>query len=391
MSKAISMKRKTIDLGAFGKITGYDSGYNQASDVLVERTVDGVSYADMYREFQETIALQNSERTAIVDFLTFPTVEAFESVSQLSGTRFERATEYGEPRGARLKPTSFLLGFDFDSYDVGVRYTYQFLSNATAQQAEALHASVLEADNQLMFEKVLEAIYNNQNRSAEIMDRPVNVYALYNADGTVPPAYKSNVFDGTHNHYMTSGDTVVDSGDVEDLIQNVTEHGYSSGNGVQLVLAVNSREGKVIRNFRISNGDNYDFIPSQGSGTQLILDPGQTITGGQPSSFYRGLPVIGSYGEALVIEDDNFPPGYMLVVGTGGRANLNNPVGLREHTDPSQRGLRLIRGPQIDYPLTDSFYLRAFGTGIRQRGGSAVMQITASPTYSPPAQYVYPR
>ena len=52
------------------------------------------------------------------------------------------------------------------------------------------------------------------------------------------------------------------------------------------------------------------------------------------------------------------------------------------------RGLRLVKGPDRDYPLTDSFYLHGFGTGIRHRGAGVVMQITASGSYTTPAAYV---
>ena len=90
----------------------------------------------------------------------------------------------------------------------------------------------------------------------------------------------------------------------------------------------------------------------------------------------------------IIVEDDLFPVGYVLVVGSGGSMNLNNPVGIREHKNASLRGLRLVKGRDADYPLIDSFYNCGLGSGIRQRGGAAVMQIKASGTYAPPSQYL---
>lgn len=383
-----------LNLESFGFMTdlvGADShGYNQQSDVLVAQSLDGVDYNKMWTEFQQSLAIQNAERTAIVQFLTFPVSSPTDQVSQLSGAKFERQTEYGEPRGVRQQPTTFWLGYDLVDYDIAIRYTWKYLANATSAQVEALHSSVIEADNQNLFVAVMRALYaGNTNRSTNINDQPYTVYGLYNADGTVPPSYKSNVFDGTHTHYTVSGAATIDSGDLDALMQQLTEHGYSRVNGVQQVVAVNSREGKVIRQFRIATGASYDFIPSASEATALILDPGQTVSGGQPASFYKGLNVIGSYGEALIIEDDNFPPSYVTIIGTGGRENLNNPVGLREPTNASLRGLKLVKGPDNDYPLTDSFYIHSFGSGIRQRGGAAVMQIKASGSYTAPTQYLY--
>lgn len=364
------------------------TGFNDSRDVLVTSSTDGVDYNTMWSEFQATILLQNAERQAIIDFLTFDVTELVESVAQLSSAKFERASEYGEPRGIRQKPTSFSIGYDFGWYDLGARYTWQFLADASSGQVEAIHSAALDADNRLMFEVVLSALYNNVNRTAVIDDVEVPVKALYNADGTVPPTYKTNTFDGTHNHYMVSGAATIDSVDLDDLIEQLRHHGYDRTNGVTQVLLVNSREGKKIRTFRQASGDTYDFIPATSEPQDLILEATQTVSGGRPSGTYGGLNVIGKYGDLLIIEDDLFPVGYVVIIGTGGRQNLNNPVGLRQHRNPALRGLRLVKGRDADYPLIDSFYNRGVGTGIRQRGGSAVMQIKASGSYAPPTQYL---
>ena len=97
--------------------------------------------------------------------------------------------------------------------------------------------------------------------------------------------------------------------------------------------------------------------------------------------------MLGSYGPWTIIVDDLFPEAYIAGVATGGPEQLNNPVGFREHANASLRGLRLVKGPSPDYPLIDSFYQRGFGTGIRQRGGAAVMQITTNATYTAPTTY----
>lgn len=384
------MKTNIFDLprDAFGRLFGADQGYNDARDVVVNQTVDGADLNDIWGEFQETVGIRNAERSLIIDLLTFNVTNAIESVTQMSAAKFERAGEYSEPRGTRVKPASFFLGYGLDWFDIANRYTWRFLADATQEQVEAIHASVLEGDNQNVFAGVLKALYDNNNRVADINDQEVNVYALYNADGTVPPSYKNNTFDGTHNHYMVSGAATVDSGDLDDLIENITEHGYSQANGVQVIVCVNSVQGKVIRKFRLADGDSYDFIPAADEPLDVILDPGQSVSGSRPAGSYKGLKVIGKYGEALIIEDDLFPAGYLLGFGTGGRNDLNNPVGFRQHGNPAMQGLRLVKGPDADYPLVDSFYQRGFGTGIRQRGGAAVMQIKASGSYAPPANYI---
>lgn len=373
---------------SFLTISGRDGGFQDSRDVLVNSTTDGVDLNTLWTEFQQTVAMDNASRQAIINFISFPVTRNIETVAQLSSAKFERSSEYGEPRGMRQKSTSFSLGYDFGWYDLAARYTWQFLADADASQVEANHNAALDGHNRLVFELVLSALYTSTNRETDIDGQIIAVKALYNADGVVPPAYKSNVFDATHTHYLVSGAAAIESGDLDDLFEHLRHHGYDSTNGVQQIIAVNSREGKVIRKFRVATGATYDFIPALGQPQDRILDAGQQITGGAIAATYNGLRAIGSYGELIIVEDDLFPAGYVLNIGSGGSMNLNNPVGIREHANASLRGLRLVKGRDGDYPLIDSFYNVGLGTGIRQRGGSAVMQIKATGTYAAPAQYL---
>jgi hypothetical protein len=113
----------------------------------------------------------------------------------------------------------------------------------------------------------------------------------------------------------------------------------------------------------------------------------QGLLGTQVASTFRGLNVVGSYGTLLIIEEDYIPAGYMVALASGGQANLNNPIGLREHQNAGLRGLRLVKGRSDDYPLIDSYYARGFGTGVRQRGAGMVMQVTTAASYTAPAAY----
>lgn len=386
-----------LPLAALGPIKGLPllsgaethGGYNAAAD-LVTQTVDGFDINELWADFAKTVAIANEARTKIIQLLTFPVTKNIERVAQVSSARFEVASEYGEPRGIRPGTSYFNLGYDFEWYDLAARYTWKFLAEAPASQVEANNQMALEADNALIFEKVMQALYaGNNNREADINGiQDVPVYGLYNNDGTVPPKFKNNTFDGTHNHYMVSGAAAIEPGDVDDLYKNIAEHGYTLQAGYKHLLMVNSVEADVIRTWKIATGATYDFIPASGGYAQL-LPVDQQLIGSQPAPTYQGLNVAGSYGPWLVIEDDLFPAKYIVGSATGGPENLNNVVGLREHVNTSLRGLRLVKGPNPDYPLIDSFYQRGFGTGIRQRGAAAVMQIKASGAYAPPASYGY--
>lgn len=377
-------------LGIAVGIGGGEQGYNTEGDVITQ-TVDGVDLRGIWDEFQQTVALRNSQRQSLVNFLTYGVTNPIETVPQFgAGADFEVASEFGVPKSVRTGADYFQMGFAFEWYDVAGRFTWRYLAEATAAQVESVHQSILEADNRNVFREVMATLFDNTNRSTDIRNQAYTVYALYNADGTVPPAYKTNTFDGTHNHYLASGAATVDSGDLDDMIEHIEHHGYTPSSGVEIVIMVNKAQGDVIRQFRsIANGGTatYDFIPAQG--TPSLLMPKDMVTGDarRPAASLRGLKVIGSYGDAIIVQEDYIPAGYMVAFGTGGEDSLTNVIGIREHQNQALRGLRLVKGRSNDYPLQDSYYQRGFGTGIRQRGAAVVMQVTANAAYAAPAEY----
>lgn len=366
-------------------------GYLTEGDI-VRTTTDGVDLNELWNDFQETVAIVNEHHSKLVEILTFPVTNPIETVAQVGSTEFEQATEFGVPRARKVELDYFHMGYDFEDYDARIAYSWKFLRDADSRQVEAVHAKNLEADGRLVFRKVMEAIFDNRNREADINARPFNVFPLYNADGTVPPSYKGNAFDGTHSHYMVSGAATIDSKDVEDLYDNIAEHGYGIENGTVFVLMVNKIQLKEIRKWRTgqvsANGAvaSYDYIPGPRR-PALILPNAEGLLGSAPPDSWNGLPVDGTYGDILLIEESLIPAGYLFMFGTGGAGDLQNLVGIREHAAEAYRGLRLMPGNQQRYPLIDSFYGRSFGTGVRQRAGGAIMQIKASGTYDIPDQY----
>jgi len=385
-------------LGVVPGISGGNRGFNQESDVIVA-TADGRDLNALWTEFQATVRLRNETRQTLIDFLTYPQTQAVEDVYQMGATDdFEVASEFGVPKSIRGGGSYFSLGFSFEWYDLATRFTWKFLAEATAAQVEAQNQAALEADNRMVFTEVMRTLFRNTNRTADInakggtggLTTAYNVYAFYNNDGTTPPDYKANTFTNTHTHYLTSGAATVDAGDLEEMEDHLTHHGYSTENGNDLVLMVNKAQGDTIRGFRsVANGGTarYDFVPAQNTPsflvpTNLALAPGQT----RPPATLRGMKVIGAYGQFTIVEESYIPSGYMVGFATGGSASLSNPVGIREHQNPQLRGLRLVKGRSADYPLQEAYYQRGFGTGIRQRGAGVVMKITTG-AYSIPTQY----
>lgn len=385
--RALSGKDINAARGFEAMFQGRENGYNAAGD-LITATSDGAPLGRMWAEFQKTISMWNSQRDPLTNLLTYNVSDIVESVRYPVEEDFQEASEYGEPTGIRLG-TAYRMGYDFKWWDLALRYTWQFLADASSEQLRALNNQALEADNRLVFTRVMRAIFNSTTRVATIDGDAVNVYPFYNGDSIVPPKWKSTVHTSGHNHYLESGGTTVDPGDVQAMIDHLTHHGYTQSRGYRILLMVNSQEGTTIRDFTKGTASaKYTFIPGQNYGGGVYIPANGGLVGQPTLANIPGLETIGSYGPATVIEEDYIPAGYMVMIVTAGEQNIGNPVGIRQHANASLQGLQLAKGKQSnEYPLIDSYYIHGMGTGIRHRGAGVVMEIGNGGTYTIPSAY----
>lgn len=366
---------------------GGERGIHAVGDILTQ-TQDGTDLNELWNSYQRWLGQWNQARDTLVNFLTYSTTSSFENISQGGSlAEFEEATEYGEPVGYRPTTSEVPMGFPFKWFDIAGRFTWQYLANALTSQVDSFANMAMEADNRLVFLRVMRCLFGN---SRSVNKEGQTVYPFYSgAVGDTPPTYKMTNFADQHNHFVTSGTATVTAPNLEALLGLLEEHGYTANNGYNQVVLVNKAQGDTIRQFRsIANGGTgkYDFIPAVN--TPVFLLPADMRTeGGRPSGTLNGLTVIGAYGNATIIEEDYIPAGYMVAIVTGGQDSLSNPIAFREHPTASLRGLRLAKGRNPDYPLIDSFYVRGFGVGVRHRGAGAIMQVTTNPAYAVPSAY----
>lgn len=402
-SLATTPKRgmELVDLRSLGILPAQIGAANRlgthvAADVVTQ-TADGTDLNVVWRDFMALLNTVNGQRQALINFLTYSVTQPTELVTQPGqGVDFEEASEFGEPVGSRIQPAYFNLGYGFKWYDLAARYTWQYLADATDDMVNSVANAAVEAYYRKLLTEVLRTVFNPTNLTANIRGNAYTVYKFYNADGTVPPSFKNNTFNGSHTHYKSAGSTTLEAQDLDTMvIDDFASHGYTQLAGYRLVLMVNSAVGNTIRNFRSAvntaqavggNYGRYDFIPAQGQPGQIIPATTQVIGAQQAANTLAGLDVIGTYGPLIVVQDDWLPTDYVFSFATGGTDNLINPIGLREHANTNLRGLRLVKGRNADYPLIDSFWAAGFGTGVRQRGGGIVVQLTAG-AYATPAAY----
>ncbi len=354
-------------------------GYSTAGDI-VETTLDGFNLTEMFAEFQATLDIVNAEREAVANFLSFMTVRSCDGVAQTTDQDgFEIASEFGEPVSIAAPPDIVTVGYTFHDWDLATRFTARYLRDATAAEIEAVHSRAIAADNKLVTTAVLSRLLDP---TATDNEDGKTVYGLWSGDdGMVPPPYAFRSFTSTHTHYLTTQSADADGADLDDLISTIAEHGYGTAAGSQLVLFLNHDELPVVESFRVGPTAARDYIPGKAADAYLT---DKVVVGSLAPESLGKLPVAGAYGRMLVVPTDFMPPGYLLAVATDGSNSTLNPVGLRQHPNTAHQGLRLLPGNQTDYPLSESFYSRAFGVGVRHRGAAAVMQITADAEYAAP-------
>ncbi|NVN51615.1 hypothetical protein [Mycobacterium sp. DL] len=343
----------------------------------------------IWGEVRQVVQTWNAHRSALSSLLSFWHTNSADAIPQSTTIeRFEKATELGEPESLRPPSEYLLLGYTFDDYDRASRWSWRAIREMTAQQVRATMDYALESDNRLVNGTILQRLFDPAQDANE---NATPVYGLYTGnDGHRPPSYLGKSFAANHSHYLVSGAAEVDSGDIEQLIKTVSEHGFGSEPGSQLILLVNPEQLDRIASFRagIENATgifaNHDFVPSQGA--PAFYTPNEIVGERAPAKF-EGLRVAGSFGAAWVIALDDVPEGYMACVATYGNNSPGNCIGVRQHINPNYQGFRVIPGPVPAYPITSAFYTRAFGVGVRRRGQAAVMQIKASGSFDTPDIY----
>jgi hypothetical protein len=369
-------------------------GYSARGDILT-RTRDGQDLNAVWNQFNELLDTFNDARQPMIDLLSSNVSGIIDEVGVPGTERFELATEFGIPQSIRPAPAVTSRAYPFEWYDLRQGYTWRFLTKATSAQLDAVMQMALEAENALVFEQVTKSLFNSANRTATVdgISTPFTVVALYNADGTVPPPYKGQVFNGSHTHYLSSGANVgqvaFDPQDFLDLAGTIEHHGFTRAQGYNIIFLLNPADAaasvvKYVRNQAFVSGGAatvvslYDFIPTTGSNQSLLLPPGYTLTGGLNQNSFAGLDVVGSWGPYLFLQDYSIPAGYAVAAATAGQSSQLNIIGIREDEDPSLQGLILKPGNNNNYPLIDSYFIRGLGAGVRQRGAAAIMKLDNS-------------
>lgn len=320
--------------------SGGDSvqGYATEGDVLVNQTADGVDLNAIWAQATSAMALYNRERSALFALISYPTTNVGDAIPQQAvSDNFEEASEFGEPVGLRSVPDALVFGYDFRDFDKAARMSWKFLRSATAEQVQASINQALEADNRLVTGKQLRRLFDPIEGTNEHQHR---VFGLWNGtDGMAPPPHAGLEFPSTTSHYLASGNTAIDPGDLLDAINAVRLKGFGISADTRLIVLCHPNEAEEISTFRAGQETNgvsskFDFILSASAPAYLTEE---NVVGQVAPGEFGGLEVLGSCGPVWIVPSYFVPAGYFAVVATGGPNSPKNPIAFRQHPNPPIR------------------------------------------------------
>ncbi len=342
-------------------------GFHQRSDVGERSTVDGTPLETLWDEFRSRLSVFNQQHSLWVGTFGSPVTGTTMRVAIPRRAKMERATEFGQPSLIRTERVA--RAFYLDHWDIGIGFTQEFLDDATDAEIQANRLLVEEAWMARQRENVLELLMRSSNFTDA--KEGLAVKRLYNGDGEIPPEYDIYTFSGSHTHYLTTAGAALVEADLTTIEDDLISHGYgdnsSGGAGGELLLFAPRDLVAKIRTFT-------SFIPAATSQIAEILPNSGVIVGNRPTG--AGWKIEGTLGKLAIIESTAIPAGNLVATTTAGQLAPGNVLGIRQHINPSVRGLRLNPG-RNDYPLLDSFYDGYIGGGVKHRGAALVMQETA--------------
>lgn len=310
-------------------------------------TTDNVASSKLYTEFMQSVELTKGSRELFRDLFCNTTQKKTVRVTQ-SALRFVAGgSDLSTPPWDRTRyrdialptPRKFELaaGFTKEAWERGL----------DASEVRTLQQDVLRADERLIQELVLSAIMTDGG--------------LWDGSMTLaPPAYQSNSFLTTHDHYLasdTSGEPTLAL--VADGKHHLVEHGYEGFIGFWPSSMAELVEGKA----EWETTSNYVTTPTIARLQERGIMPNETFVA-------AGVPFM---------VNDWVPENYFIIVATN--------VKLCHWREVEGPGTGLIAHSTDDFNKTIDEYRRYGSVKVTSRGAAVVYYLNSGTYVSPSFTY----
>jgi hypothetical protein len=356
------LKKKLSLLGAFGLI-GAATGTHTLADLqrITNQTVTQFGIENVLPVIQAELEAHNRVLNDNMSAFVQMTTEREEAAGGSTSLDMEEADEYNRPRGQ--KPGDpYKVGYPLRRFTAAVGWTAEFFNQASPAslverllEVEAAHARELQRG-------IRAALLRGTNYDfvpyiSDLRDTSVNVKALYNGDGNVPPlGPQLDTFAGSHNHYLANA--TLTNAIVGSLINTVAEHALNAR--VQIwINKADEASYRAVTDFRPYLDIRERPRLDQNTGVP-ILDTGNINN--RAIGLINGAEVwvkpwqLANYSVAVNVAADD------------------KPLKKRETVEAARRGLRPI-AEVANFPLQARVFEALFGFGAFNRGAAAALYV----------------
>lgn len=360
-------------------------GLHTAADLIAgSTTIEGMDVEklsrDEVREFMDArTAARNRAIAVLMGQLSQPTQSRGGLIGQETGTgEWPVATE--QSRGERRKIGGLTaVGFPISKFLRRSGWTKDYLAKATNLDLLVFLESVMQGHMETNYKMALRALFNDTawdwTDTLFPEDGTIRVMPLVNGNSDfTPPDWVGNTFDGTHTHYLDTGDSTYAEDDMVAGAATIREHGYGvstavGGFGGVIVVWINSAQEAAVRG-------HTNFLEAN---DPVIIDANKTFAAGIDRDQYIGYNTA---ARAYIRVVPWVPSGYVVYFATTtlGDNAVNRWAPLRRRI-PSVEALQGIRRyDETKYPLEEAFWQDFFGFGVGNRISAAVQKVAASYT-----------
>lgn len=338
----------------------------------LEQTVATTGQASLAAAIREYLDYYNAALNSFLGLYAIRTTEYTERYySGAEAGRLRPSDQYGRGLISRAPdPTYFDVAYPIDQWDDRLGWTALFMSYATGQQINDEFIASQERDKNTLMAALFTSLFFKANYTWEDENHgTLSIKRLLNADGTVPPRWRSNSFSGSHQHYLGT-DGAVDYDFLVSVYEHLREHGYGS----DVVLEVAPDVGTTISELD-------EFYEAQDT-----VDPRINFSNADTptTATVTNNRAIGRIANMEVRVNEDFQDGYGFATDVDGEP----PIAMREDPIDALRGFRIMNDtPSDQFPLTNAYMVRRAGFGIRNRVNGVCFSVNASTTYDDPAEF----
>lgn len=315
----------------------------------------------LLQDIRDGLHMYNEQVDPLIGMFCEPTVRERLRVSQMSISAAIEA-DAGTPDNQHA--VFRLLNTRFSAWHWQTTWTKQGIEDSLGSDVDSTVRQMFITDRELLTQLFFHACFTSHGTPNTI--GTASTVGFYNGETDVPD-FESSAFNGAAQaHYVGTANTALGRAEVSTLIRLVQNKGYGRSPGT-LTLFVNNAQSEDVMN---------------------IQDPGSGVVTGTPNRvnaidngvWNTGLRING----CNVVVNNNVPANYVLLL-----ASDVKPLSIREHLNPSVRGLMFEPGANLGYPLVNSLFRRRVGFSVQHMGAGAALRLGnaswASPTfrYSP--------